>query len=177
MRNKEGKLRLVKKLSQPETEKLLNKLRVSMSCKFLTEFKVAFSSESECKNINKYIALPPDKRTYYLVYHKGRAEALFGIDFTIRTNWGIKFHTIPSFARIIEKDQDAAEGWWYLKEMIEQRLRSRCRRERVKIISARLKTKGGKKVFNELFCELKKRTPVDYTIVVEGDSGRIETKM
>ncbi len=142
-----------------------------MSEDFLKKFKCAF--QDECRNENEYIALPTYKRTYYLVYHYNRLEALFGINFNKNQNPVVSY-SISSFARIIEKDKDAAPGCWYLKEIIEKVLLPTCHKEEVNIISARLKCRGGKKAFEEL-AEITS-ADADYIIDVEEYSGKITVK-
>lgn len=158
---------MVKKLSTKKTTEMLKELRTSMSERFLQKFKEAF--QEECRNANKYIALPTSQRTYYLVFHIYRPEALFGINFNKNQTPAISY-SISSFARTIENDINTAHGWWYLKEIIEKILLPECRIQKVRNVSAYLTSTGGEKAFEDL----KMRTPADYTIVVKDNSGKIE---
>lgn len=160
---------MVKKLSKEKTADLLKELRTSMSVKFIEKFKEAF--QAECRNANEYITLPTRERTYYLVFHLCRPEALFGINFNSKQD-PVESYSISSFARIIEKDINTAPGWWYLKEIIEKVLLPTCYKGEVKRVCARIESVGGKKTFEDL----KKSSPTDYTIVVGGNSGTVEVK-
>lgn len=111
-----------------------------------------------------------------MVYKSYRAEALFGVNFN-ENQKDVLSYSISSFARIIE-DNDAAPGWWYLNEIIVEAfwVQYKCNpTDRVKVICARLISKGSKKAFQDLE-EFKGRNPGRYTVHVQKDSGRIEIK-
>src|SRR5437016_10645343 len=96
-------------------------------------FKTAFTPE--------YASTPsifaPQERAYYTVSHNGRPEALFAVHFDRASN---AFEATISFARIVLKDKYAADGWWYVLEVLNHAIRPRG----VKIVQAHLETKGSR---------------------------------
>jgi hypothetical protein len=163
---------MVKQLLKDEAAERLNKIRISRSLEFLQKFKIAF--QDECGNKDEYIALAECQRSYYLVYNRYRAEALFAINFN-KIQKPVLLYGISSFARIVEKDNNTAPGWWYLNEVITQLFLPRYRKEKVKSITARLRSDGSKKAFRELL-EFKGRNPGRYIVNIQGDSGTIEIR-
>ncbi len=105
-------------------------------------FKTAFTPEYA----STPVAFTPQERAYYTVSHNGRPEALFAVHFDRASN---AFEATISFARIVIKDKYAAEGWWYVLEVLNQALRPRG----VKIVQAHLETKGSRKTFADLYAK------------------------
>ena len=102
-------------------------------------FKTAFLPEYG-SSLSMFV---PQERVYYTVSHNGRTEALFAVHFDRASN---AFEATISFARIILKDQYAADGWWYVFEAVNHAMRPRG----VKIVMAHLETKGSRKAFADL---------------------------
>ncbi len=101
--------------------------------------------DQEFKSTGGPIVFSPEDRTYYWIVVSGRREALCGINFHPSATGRRRVYSMSSLARIV-KHKGAAEGWQYLDTMI-MSLISRCQRNAVNVITARLKTKGAKKAF------------------------------
>lgn len=103
-----------------ELERLINaELRIHGNQQATLRLRDAFDSEYE-KYPTHFTPLTQDKRTYFLVYHRNRPEALFGINF--RSSENSDTINISSFARIIDKDSTSLAGWQYLEAIIESDL-------------------------------------------------------
>lgn len=123
-------------------------------------FKTAFLPE--------YASSPsifaPQDRVYYTVCHNDRPEALFAISFDQERN---ESEATISFARIILKDKYAAEGWWYVFEVLNHAIRPRG----IKIVQAHLETKGSRKAFTDL----QSRFP--YAVNIFGSLGLVDLEL
>jgi len=128
-------------IAPEELERLINdELRIHGNQQGTLRLRDAFSSEYE-KNLMHFFPLTQDKRTYFLVYHINRPEALFGINF--RSSEKSCHANISSFARIIDKDSTSLAGWQYLEAIIETDLLPRGG----EIIVSLLMTKGSVNAF------------------------------
>lgn len=109
---------------------------------FFPNFKTAFGPE--------YAERPslfvPRERAYYVVSHHNRAEALVAVTFNAGNN---PEEAMISFARLVLKDRYAADGWWYVYEVLNHAVRPRG----VHIVQAHLDTKGSLKACNDLHAE------------------------
>jgi hypothetical protein len=156
----------IQQLSGDDADRLINEqLHIAgWTQERRSRFKDAFQDELS-NNPLQFAALPPRKRSYYLVNHDGRAEALCGIDYR-RGSDTVK---ISSFARLIAKDRATAQGWQYLHAIIEQVL---LPSRRIAAAFASIDTPGGAKVF----AALKSRHGTGYTIVIRGRFAHIILK-
>lgn len=141
----------VKELSQQEASDLFKKLLNSRSNGFLQKFfEDAFQAENVHKIFKKnQIALSSNERSYYLVSANGRDEALFGINFNTLQNPSVSYE-ISSIGKIIEEQIDV---WRHIKVLLEDKqhgLIPKCLKNGVKIINARISSKGGKRAFDDL---------------------------
>ena len=102
----------------------------------------------------------PQERMYYTVSHNGRPECLFAVHFDRASN---SLEATISFARIVLKDKYAADGWWYVLEVLNHAIRPRG----VKIVQAHLETKGSRKTFADLQAQF------PYAVNVIGGLGLI----
>src|SRR5207249_3876097 len=102
--------------------------------------------------------LPSEERTYYVVYHGRRREALFGIRF--RPGGDPGHAIISSVARIIAEDEDTASGCWYFMAIVEQVLVPNG----VRRVAANVRdSDGGRKMFHECEAEQGRRYAMEWT--------------
>jgi hypothetical protein len=154
---------LVQQLSNDDTNRLVNeKLHFAdWAQERRNRFQDAFQDELP-NDPNRFVALPPQKRSYYLINNNGRPEALFGINY----RGGSDAVKISSFARLIEKDDSTIEGWQYLKEVIEHVL---LPHQPIKAVFARIDSPGGKKAFEDL----RRKCGTGYTVEIHGSAANI----
>lgn len=87
--------------------------------------------------------VPQETRTYYVAAQNDRSEALMAVTF----NYNGKPEWVAlSLARFIPKDANPAPGWRYLEELIRRELHPKG----IKVMVARLKSRGGKQAFDDL---------------------------
>ena len=123
-------------------------------------FKTAFLPEYA----SSPSAFVPQERAYYTVSHNGRPEALFAVHFDRASN---AYEATISFARIILKDKNAADGWWYVFEAVNHAMRPRG----VKIVQAHLETKGSRKAFTDL------QTRFPYAVNITGALATVDLEL
>ncbi len=151
-------------IAHGELERLINaELRIHGNQQVTLRLRDAFCSEYE-KTPMHFSPLTQDKRTYFLVYHTNRPEALFGINF--RSSENSDKINISSFARIIDKDSTSLAGWHYLEAIIETDLLPRG----AKRIMSLLMTKGSIKAFKAMRyrCEQANK---NYSVTLTAENG------
>ena len=133
--------------------------------KTLQQLRDNFSSEFEA-DPNRFIALPPEKRTYLFVFNVERREALLSLSKRVEPF----IVNLASFGRIIPKHTGAADGWKYLMALVEQVVIP----NKYKRMIALIMSKGGLKAFNDLRENSKgKRYSVEVASGTPGYSGMI----
>ena len=105
-----------------------------------TEYRPTFNDGQRVEYPPDVDFIPQDGRTYYQVDHNGRPEALVAVIFSRKDTAS---ETAISLGRILPKDNKAAPGWWYIREVICNECPSRA----VNIVIARLESNGGRNSF------------------------------
>lgn len=100
-----------------------------------------FSLEFE-SDPNRFLALPFDKRIYYFANNGARKEAVLSL--SPRENSTIV--NLASFGRIVPENPLPAEGWNYLRALIEQVIIPKGYKRMVALIMS----KGGLNAFKDL---------------------------
>jgi len=133
--------------------------------KTLQQLRDNFSSEFEA-DPNRFIALPPENRTYFFAFNGERREALLSLSKRAQPF----IVNLASFGRIIPKHTRAADGWKYLMALVEQVVIP----NKYKRMVALIMSKGGLKAFHDLRENSKDRSySVEVTPGTPGCSGMI----
>jgi hypothetical protein len=122
-------------------EAIVDVMLSEQDLKALQQFRDNFSSEFET-DPNRFIALPPERRTYFFAYNGERREALLSLSKRAQPY----IVNLASFGRIIPKHSGAADGWKYLMALVEQVVIP----NKYKRIVALIMSKGGLKAFHDL---------------------------
>lgn len=111
--------------------------------------------------------IPQAGRTYFLVLHNGRCEALCAVTFQLN---GDSSQAAISHARLFPRQEEdgSAGGWWYLREVIYNEIL----RAGVTVVKARLESKGGRKSFQDL----EKLYPAAVKVEPNGLSARVNVE-
>ena len=144
---------MIEEISRETADDLAARLQDHMCAEQLRRFREAFSDEYS-KSPLRFEALPAEQRRYFVVSRSSQREALSGIRF--RLSEDPPQANISSLARIT-KDDGAAEGWWYLKRVVEEVLLPKG----VLLIHPRAITKGGVKAFEQLRSHCPERNVID----------------
>ncbi len=120
-------------------------------------FKTAFGPEYA----NRPAMFAPQERAYYVVSHNNRPEAMVAVTFNVGESAD---EATISFARLVPKDKYAAEGWWYVFEVLNHAVRPRG----VHIVQAHLDTKGSLKAFAAL------QVKFPYAVSIFGSLGVVD---